>query len=200
MRFRSLAFLIGLLLVSGSALAQTETGRIAGTVTDPQGAVIPGANVTATSVSRGVTRTTVSDANGRYVLSNLTADTYDVNFELAGFKSVTSRVVVTVGANMTADAKLAIGNVTEKVTVTAVTELIETSTPEFRTTVSTRQLVELPTLTRNPYDLVALSGNVQEAPPEETLLAGVPRGTGFSINGARTASTNILLDGGDNND
>ena len=81
-------------------------------------------------------------------------------------------------------------------------ETIDTRTGEFRTTISARQLLELPTLTRNPYDLVALSGNVREANSDEGALVGGEqggRGTGFSINGARTASTNILLDGGDNN-
>ena len=91
---------------------------------------------------------------------------------------------------------------TEQVSVIAVPETIDTRTGEFRTTISARQLSELPTLTRNPYDLVALSGNVKEAISDEGALVGGEqggRGTGFSINGQRTASTNILLDGGDNN-
>jgi len=71
---------------------------------------------------------------------------------------------------------------------------------EFSTNINTRQIVEMPTLTRNPYDLVALAGNVQQSPTEETDLAGEPRGVGYSINGGRSASANILLDGGDNND
>src|SRR5207249_1588578 len=113
---------------------------------------------------------------------------------------VKTRVVVTVGASMAADAKLEVGAVTEQVNVTAVTELVDTRTPEFRTTISTRQLVELPTLTRNPYDLVSIAGNVHDVNADEvSLVGGVGRGTGFSINGARSASTNILLDGGDNN-
>src|SRR5262249_9032797 len=133
MRLRSLVCLVAFVLIGANAFAQTETGRISGTVTDPQGAVIPGVSVSATSVSRGVKRDTITDPNGRYVLSNLTADTYEVNFQLVGFKGVTSRVVVIVGGNMTADAKLEVGSVSERVTVTATTELIETTTPEFKT-------------------------------------------------------------------
>ena len=64
MRFRSMAFLIAFVLISVSAFAQTETGRISGTVTDPQGAVVPGVTVNATSVGTGVVRSTVSDAIG----------------------------------------------------------------------------------------------------------------------------------------
>ena len=181
------------------AWAQTETGRIAGTVTDVQGGVIPGVTVTAKSVAAGTTRNTVTDSSGNYVIANVPADTYDITFELSGFKTVKTRAQVNVGATVGADARIEVGAVTEQVTVTAAPPTIDTQTGEFKTTISTRQLTELPTLTRNPYDLVALSGNVQQANSAETDLAGAPRGTGYSINGARTASTNIMLDGGDNN-
>src|SRR4030095_13041175 len=62
--------------------------------------------------------------------------------------------------------------------------------------VSQKQIVELPTLTRNPYALVAISGNVSDGDPVNMAM----RGTGFAINGQRSASTNILLDGGENVD
>jgi len=181
------------------AWAQTETGRIAGTVTDVQGGVIPGVTVTAKSVAAGTTRTTVTDSSGNYVIANVLADTYNVTFELTGFKTVQTRVQVSVGATVGADARIEVGALTEQVTVTAAPPTVDTQTGEFKTTISTRQLAELPTLTRNPYDLVSLSGNVQQANAEETALLGVPRGTGYNINGARTSSTNIMLDGGDNN-
>ena len=109
---------------------------------------------------------------------------------------------MSVGGTAAADVKLEVGTLTEAVSVVAAPETIDTRTGEFRTTISARQLSELPTLTRNPYDLVALSGNVKEASSEEGDLVGGEqggRGTGFSINGQRTASTNIMLDGGDNN-
>ena len=199
MRFRKMTMLLAFVLTAANALAQSETGRIAGTVVDPQGGVTPGVTVTATSVGTGVQRLTVTDTSGRYVIANLPPATYDVTFELTGFKGVKNTVAVPVGSDIAVNATLEVGNVTEQVTVTAELDRLNVRTPEFRGTISGQQLTELPTLTRNPYDLVAIAGNVQEATPEETLLAGDPRGTGFSINGARTASTNILLDGGDNN-
>lgn len=190
-------------LMSGGAAtvdAQTETGRISGTVTDPQGGVVPRVTVTATSVDTGVTRSTVTDSNGRYVVANVPPATYDVSFALAGFKTVKKRPTVQVGTDVAVDATLDIGNVTEQVNVVALPDAINVRTGEFKSTITSRQLVELPTLTRNPYDLVSLAGNVHDVPFEETqLVGGVGRGTGFSINGARSASTNILLDGGDNN-
>ena len=70
---RSMAFLLAFAFVlsAAGALAQTETGRISGTVTDTQGAVVPGVTVNATSVGTGVVRSTVTDATGRYVIPNV---------------------------------------------------------------------------------------------------------------------------------
>src|SRR5262245_4583785 len=195
-----LLLLAALALVSAPVVAQTETGRISGTVSDPQSAVVPGVTVNATSVSTGIVRSTVTDANGKYVIANVPAATYDVAFELSGFKSVKQRVTVNVGSDVGADARLEVGAVTEQVSVVATPEVVNTRTPQVQTTITSKQLVELPTLTRNPYDLVALAGNVHDVNADEVALAGgVGRGLGFSINGARSASTNILLDGGDNN-
>ena len=198
----ALAF-VTLAAAYGPVWAQVETGRISGTVSDAQGSVVPGATVIAKSVNSGFTRETVSDTDGKYVIANLSPDTYDVTITLTGFKTETRRgVTVTVGADVAADTRLEVGSVAEQITVVAQPETIDTRTGEFRTTVNARQIVELPTLTRNPYDLVALSGNVRESSPDEGTLTGNEqggRGTGFSINGLRSASTNILLDGGDNN-
>jgi outer membrane receptor protein involved in Fe transport len=194
--------LVALAAPFGPAWAQIETGRISGTVADAQGGVVPGVTVTAKSVNTGVSRETVSDTNGGYLFANVNADTYEITFMLTGFKTAARRVTVSVGATAAVDVKLEVGGLTEQVSVIAVPETIDTRTGEFKTTISARQLSELPTLTRNPYDLVALSGNVKEANSDEGALVGGEqggRGTGFSINGARTASTNIMLDGGDNN-
>lgn len=194
--------LVALAAPFGPAWAQIETGRISGTVSDSSGGVVPGVTVTAKSVNTGFTRETVSDTQGAFVIANVSADTYEVSYMLTGFKPARLRVNVTVGGTVAADVKLEVGGLTDEVKVVAVAETIDTRTGEFRTTINARQLTELPTLTRNPYDLVALSGNVREASSDEGQLVGGEqggRGTGFSINGMRTASTNILLDGGDNN-
>src|SRR5439155_19055056 len=116
----------GLFLVlglAGGAYAQTETGRISGSVVDQQGAAVPGVSITATSAT-GVARTTVSDPAGKYVLANLIPAAYDVNFQLQGFKTSTQRVQVRVGSDVTANAKLEVGGLTETVSVTAAAERI----------------------------------------------------------------------------
>jgi len=190
---------VALVIASSRVEAQTDTGRISGAVTDPQGGVMPGVSVTATNVTNGFARTTATDAKGTFVIANLPPAAYEVSYELAGFKQVKNRLTVPAGGEIAADAKLELGAVTEQVNVTATVETVNVRTPQFQTTITTQQIAELPTLTRNPYDLVAVAGNVQSSPTEETDLAGVPRGVGFSINGGRSADVNILLDGGDNN-
>src|SRR2546428_2466380 len=193
--------MLGLALTSRLAAAQAETGRIAGTVTDPQGSAVPGATVTATSVSTGASRLTVTDTSGAYVLANLLPALYDIKFELTGFKTTTSRVQVTVGADLTTNARLEVGTLTEVVAVTAQSERINVRTPEVATTITQQQLRELPTITRDPYDLVAVAGNVTDAQGQELSGSEASRGAnGFTLNGLRSTATNVLLDGAANND
>jgi hypothetical protein len=207
MRFRKVLLLLAFLLASlvvaapSTVFAQTETGRIAGTVTDPSGSVVPGVTVTATSRSTGAARSTVTDAAGSYVLANLLAAPYDLNFTMQGFKTVMRDVVVRVGADIAADAKLEVGGVAEAVSVTATPERINVRTPEVSTTIVEQQIKELPTITRNPYELIAIAGNVSQ--DDQIVNNGFTsqRGAGgYNINGQRAASTNVLLDGAANND
>src|SRR5947207_3237508 len=160
MRARSLVVLVAMVLaaVVGTAVpgafAQTETGRITGKVVDPQGAAVPGVTVTATNVGTGAARTTVTDETGSYVIANALAAQYEISFGLQGFKTSTKRVTLPVGFTATVDMKLELGALTETVQVTAATTVVNVSNAEVATTVSQEQLRELPTLTRNVYDLV----------------------------------------------
>ena len=81
-----------LAMVPSAALAQTETGRITGTVTDPSGLVVPGATITLTSTTTGSVRTTTSDSAGRYVIANVQPGSYSLKAELSGFAPHTSNV------------------------------------------------------------------------------------------------------------
>jgi hypothetical protein len=191
-----LAVLLVLSLGLASALAQTETGQVTVKVTDPQGAVVPGATVTLKSTTKGTTlpsRTT--DGDGVAFFSNLQPDVYEVTVASSGFATYTQRAQVTVGAKLTVEAQLTAQAQAASVTIVAGEAGVEvnTQTQELSEVISGRQITELPTLTRNPYDLVGIAGNVV---PDQT--GG--RGTGFAINGQRSASTEILLDGGENVD
>jgi outer membrane receptor protein involved in Fe transport len=194
---RVLSLMLAVLLASLGAFpafAQTETGQLTIKVTDPQGAVIPGATVTVRSVDRGTMLPAVTTSEeGTATVTNLQPGLYEVTVTTAGFANFTQRAQVTVGAKLTVEAAMSATARGEVVNVVAGEGGVEvnTQTQQLSDVVSERQITELPTLTRNPYDLVAISGNV--SPGSEP-----GRGAGFAINGQRAASTNILLDGGEN--
>lgn len=191
----ALIFLLLLLLVPTSALGQTETGRIIGSVTDPQGAVVAGADVTVRNVDTGATRTTRTSEDGNFTVTNLQPGRYEVAIKAAGFAGSTQAAQVNVGQPTSIDIALNVAGSGETVDVVAGEEgvSVNTENQELSTVVSEREIKELPTITRNPYSLISLSGNVSPTDP-------TGRGAGFSINGQRAAGTNVLLDGADNND
>ena len=192
---RVVAFLSLLFAVSALAFGQAETGLITGTVTDPSGAIVAGAKVTITDVNTGASRTSTTNNAGSYTFTNLKPDTYDVVVEGAGFAKFTRRVDVTVGSHNEVSAAMSVtgGGTTVEVTAEGGAAQVNTESQTLSTVVTSKQITELPTLTRNPYDLVATSGNVSDADASA-------RGAGVSINGQRSASTDILLDGGENVD
>ncbi|MGH9901605.1 MAG: carboxypeptidase regulatory-like domain-containing protein, partial [Pyrinomonadaceae bacterium] len=195
-----------LFALSPAALAQTETGQIIGTVTDPNGAVVSGAAVTVKSAETGRTVNATSNDEGVYTVTNLQPGLYDVTVQGTGFAASTKRVQVTVGSRTSVETQLSVTAITgETIEVVASGGVeVNTTNQELSNVVSGTQIRELPTITRNPYDLVKLSGNAASDDPSTSQNdsggTATFRGTGASINGQRAASTNILLDGADNND
>src|SRR6478672_11849505 len=104
--FLGVLAIVTLVVAGGRLDAQTDTGRISGVVTDPQGGVLPGVSVTATNVTTGFARTTATDAKGGFVIANLPPATYEVAYELSGFKLTKNRLTVAAGSELGADAKL----------------------------------------------------------------------------------------------
>jgi hypothetical protein len=192
--------LLGILCLASAAFAQTETGRITGTVSDTTGGILPGATVTAKAVGTGATRTVTTDNAGQFLFANLPPGPYEITAELAGFNAGTMKGTLTVGGSMSAELKLDVAGAKENVNVVAEVPRINTTNSEVATTITESQIRELPTITRNVYDLVAVAGNVsggKVADGEE--WTETTRGTGYNINGQRASSTNILLDGSANN-
>ncbi len=204
-KFKVMALAALLLALSATAFAQLETGQITGRVTDPNGAVVPGAAVAVKSVETGAERAATSDAEGSYTVTNLQPGLYDVTVQAQSFAKSTQRVQVTVGAKASLDTQLSVTAIAgETVDVIAGSGVeVNTQNQELSTVVSGEQIRELPTITRNPYNLVQLSGNAQTDDPStsqnDTAGTSTYRGAGASLNGQRAASTNILLDGADNN-
>jgi hypothetical protein len=198
---RWLASLLSLTLLSLSlsplALAQTPTGSIQGGVTDPQGAVVPNAAVTAKSRSTGLTRTVNTNDEGQYQISQLPPDVYEVRVAAANFKtSVAHEVAVAVGSNVPLDFKLEVGGASEEVTVVGSTEAeIDRVDNQVKGVVGTMQIQNLPLNGRNFLDLAQLQPGVETVPGGgfDPTKANY---TGISIGGQAGRSTQITVDGG----
>ena len=191
---RLLLILSLLMVVSVLAFGQAETGQVVGTVADAQNAVVPNATVTIKNLNTTATRSTVSNASGLYTFTNLAPGPYEVTAEAANFTPFKKRLDVTVGSRNTVDFALQVKGEQTTVEVISATggSEVEVTQQEMAQQVGEQQINELPTLTRNAYDLVGISGNVSNN--------STGRGAGFNINGQRDASTDILLDGGENVD
>ncbi len=201
---RAILTLAGLSLTAMPALyAQVDTGGLTGTVTDPSGAIVPGAQVTERNLGTNATRTLTSGSNGTYSFTGLPAAQYEISVTASGFQTYTQQVEVTVEGHPTVDVKLEVGQGTEKVTVSAGQGGVEvnTSTQELSQVIGTEQVAQLPSLTRNPYDFVGISGNVSNGDASQGHSQNsVQQGAGYNINGQRSAGTEILLDGVENAD
>jgi Carboxypeptidase regulatory-like domain len=202
MRFLfSLAVLV--LVFSCAVNAQVNTGSISGTVHDSSGAAIVGATVTATNTATGEVHTAISGNIGQYTLQGLPPATYKVRVTNTSFKTLETTVEVIVGSPGTFNPQLEVGSSTTVVEVTAAfgTE-VNTQTQELSQLVDTQQLASLPSLNRNPYDFVVLSGNVSNADNTTASMnssqSTESRGVGYSINGQRMSGVEILLDGVEN--
>lgn len=182
-------------LLASLAFAQTETGQITGTISDPSGALIPEAKVTATNAQTGLARSVATTNAGAYAVTNLPPGLYDVTVEMQGFSVAKKRAQVNVGTRVGLDFVLEVGQTQTLVEVTSsVGAEVNVESQTVGSVILNKQVVELPSLTRNPYDFVATAGNVSENDP------AVGRGVGVAINGQRSTSTGILLDGAGNTD
>ena len=177
--------------------AQVDTGNIQGSVTDPSGALVQGASVEATNAATGFKKVANSGTSGEFTIPSLPAGSYNVVITAPGFAALNMKAVVTVGGSTTLQPKVSMNaSTTLEVSAAANEVQINTTNQEISEVITPRQIMSLPSLTRNPYDFVALSGNVSTDPNGSTG----PNGVGVSINGLRSASTEILLDGVENVD
>jgi Carboxypeptidase regulatory-like domain/TonB-dependent Receptor Plug Domain/TonB dependent receptor len=190
-----LAVLLTAIFLTAPINAQQESGQINGTVKDPNEAVIPGATVTVRNTATNGTRTVTTDSDGNYLITNLQPGSYEVTAVKQGFQDAKESVQVTVGGRITVSLTAGVQNqsVTVDVTTGGGAE-INTTDQQLSTTITGKQIQDLPILNRNPYSLVNLSGNVS------TAASDGGRGAGVAINGQRAASTSILLDGAENSD
>ena len=176
-------------------LCAQNYGEINGTVTDPTGAVITGANVTVTNTATNIARTVQTNTAGNYTVPFLAPGLYDVRAEQAGFKAVTRPgVQLQVGSSARINIAMEVGAVTEEVAVTGAAALLTTEGTAVGTVIENKRIVDLPLNGRDYLQLIALSpGVTAETPPSFTPLAGraenVPSRT--TLSPARDSSSRI---------
>jgi hypothetical protein len=152
-----LASLAGVLLISVSLYAQSNQGRILGTVRDQSGGTIAGATVTVTDTLKGVNRTLTTDEAGEYAAPNLDPSTYRIRVEYKGFKTYTREgLVIGVGQEAKVDVVMQTGEQTQTVTVTEDIPLVETTSATLTGNISTEKIADLPLNGRNFVNLLTL--------------------------------------------
>jgi Carboxypeptidase regulatory-like domain len=200
-----LAFVGTVVLGMGSvALAQTVNGTIHGTVTDATGAAIPDASVQVTNLANGLTRTAVANSSGFYTITELPPGQYSIRVSKTSFATVVQEhLELLVNQNLQADYTLKVGDVTERVEVSAAPPVLETANATLGQVIGSKQVVDLPLNGRQFTQLVLLTPGA--APKESGQQRGfvIPIGGGgisASVNGQRGQQNNFTLDGVLNND
>ncbi|MFL6208790.1 MAG: carboxypeptidase regulatory-like domain-containing protein [Pyrinomonadaceae bacterium] len=175
-----------LALVSVAAAQVTTTGRLSGVIADAQGALVPGATVVAVSDQTKQEFTVTANDEGGWAIPSVPNGTYTVTISAPNFKqTVVKEVKVDVGQPTTVNATLEVGGANEQVVVAAGGEILQTESTSVSTTITGRQISELPFATRDALQLVLTLPGVQ--------TPGAPRTS--SINGLPKGSVNLTLDG-----
>jgi len=190
--------IVFLVLSAATGLAQEATGKIVGTVTDPQGAVMPGVKVTVTNAATGVSEVVTSDKDGYFQALNLPVGDYQVVAEKASFrKLVAAKQTLQINQSLRLDLRMQLGAQNEEVTVEGTAAAVETVNPTLGQSITSRPILDLPLNGRNVLSLALLQPGVTEANPG--AQSGGQAGS-FGVAGGKSDSVTYLLDGGNNND
>jgi hypothetical protein len=193
-----LALLLG--GATGAAWAQSGTAAISGVVTDATGATVPGAAATITNASAGISRSTITGASGRYQFSGLPPGEYELTVSLTGFSSVSvSAIGLRVDMQLRQDIELAIGEMSEVLTVEAESPLVNRIDASIGNTLDQKTISELPVEGRSVVELLSLQPGAVFIPFVSGTSDGEDPRYG-SVSGARSDQQNVTLDGVDVND
>ena len=188
-------------VLAGVAWGQQVSATITGRVTDPSGAAITGARVTATSVERGVNYPGSTNAEGYYNIQNLPVGSYNVKVETAGFQTaMQSNIVLQMNQVAKMDFQLQVGNVETTVEVSSAAPVLQTEQTLLGQVIDSRTDTTLPLATRNYVQLTLLAAGTVHPDPS-TFTSGLTTGNGGRpyVNGNREQANNFMLDGMDNN-
>ena len=190
-----------LLLLTLPFLARAQEATIVGTVTDQSGGVVPNVTITITNVQTTAVRTLTTNEAGQYVAPGLPIGKYDLKAQASGFTVQESKgVVLNVNDRMRIDFQMAVGTVSQTVTVEANTIAVQTDSGEQSSLVTGTQMSELATNGRSIYTYITLSVGANNLMPSFQAPTSVGANNDVSFNGNRPAHNLFLLDGGENYD
>ena len=201
------ALLIGLLASTApwlNAQIATTTATLSGVVTDPSGAVVPGATVTLTSTENGITRQFKTDVAGRYAFSQLLPSHYSLTVKMTGFETYKQNgIVLDASETATQNVGLTIGAETQSVTVTANASMLNTDNSNVAADLEASQITEMPLNTRNVFGLLTLNSSVSNTSEGQMLLGGGTNTTDdadqdisfLNFAGGFFGTTGFLIDG-----
>jgi hypothetical protein len=189
------------LIVPSHAGAQAVTGTLLGNVTDSSGAGVPGATVTVTEVQTNISRSAVSNDAGYFIFASLQNGTYTVDAELTGFKKIVRQnVKVDVNTTIRVDMKLEVGQLTEAVTVSAETPVLQTDRTDTGRILESKMVSELPlTFNRNFQSLLIVVPGSTRPHREHSAFFNSQDSLAVEINGQPRQANNTLIEGLDNN-
>ena len=196
MRTAANALIAALLLcvMAPTTVSAQATAQVSGTVRDVSGAVLPGVQITATQTDTGISRTTVANESGFYILPSLPLGPYKLEGALFGFRTFAQTgIVLQVGSSPLIDMKMEVGQVAQVVEVQADVAAIETRSVGVGTIIETQRVVDLPLNARQVTDLITLSGLAVRtgSSPGYTMDTGV----NISVAGGTSYSVQYNLDG-----
>jgi hypothetical protein len=190
-------WLLCLLFVTHGAWAQTSSGTIVGTVTDPTGAAIPDATVTAVSKDTGEKKVAKTNSVGGYRIESVTPGVFDISAEAPNFQKTTTENIRVVSSKETSvNESLGIGKTSVTVEVAGDQATLDTDTGTMSGTLNSVAINNLPVGDLNPYALAETLPGVQVVSSQNSFSEG----DNFSVNGARSRANNFLIEGSDNND
>lgn len=199
---RSVICLLIFIFVLGAlpnAFAQTATGEVVGTVTDPSDAVLPGAVITIRAVNTGYTHTVTTSSSGTYAFPSLEPGPYIISFQAGNFRSDELQLQVPVGRTVNGDHQMQIGTAQTSVEVRNTISMVDTVQPIVEDVLTTEDIKTLPLNGRNFMDLAQVNPGVQiqDGGNIDPTKNGF---TGISIQGRTGRSTRLELDGIDISD
>lgn len=201
----SVLVLLGILTVLPGAFGQGGNVTITGTVTDPSGAIVPGAKVTVTQKNTSAVRTNTTNSNGQFNFTALPPTTYTVAVQAEGFKQYVQDVVLLADQIRDMDVHLQVGAASQQVTVEESSVAVNTVSQELSQVIESSRVSDLPLNGRNAADLTLLvPGAVSAIANNSGALQGdtkqVPGAEAIAVNGARPDQIGYNLDGANNED